>query len=351
MTTPALADRPGPLLQSVTIGFRAIYLATALLALVWLASGIRQVPPDSRAVVTSFGRIVRVQSAGLLIALPPPIQTVRIIPGAEQLLRHTVSPVPRAAGLDDVVDIANGEPMQGSAGSYLTGDGGVVLLDAVLTCRITDPVAYVIAEAHIAPALDRLFRTAAIAVAARHKLDDFLVTHPDLVAAGGSAAQLQAVRDELATTLNDRLRTLAAAQAGLGVEVERIDITAYLPIAAKRAFDAVLSADQRADQALARARTDAERRRQEAERERDRLLTVARANAAEQVSRADAATARITALAAQATGDARDSLLDRLYRDRIAQLLHQIGHVTTVDPRGGARVILPASGVGPGGTP
>ncbi len=348
---PGLAGRPGPLLQSVTIGFRAVYLATLLLALAWLASGIRQVPPESRAVVYRFGRIVRVRPSGLVLALPRPIERVQLIPGADQLLRHTVAPIPRAAGLDDEVDIANGEPLQGSAGSYLTADGGVVLLDAVLTCRISDPAAYVVAESHIALALDRLFRTAAVAVAASHPLDDFLVTHPERAAAGDAAGQLQAVRDALAKTMNDRLQALAEAGSGLGVEVERIDITAYLPLAAKRAFDAVLSAAQRADQALAKARTDAERRRQESQGERDRLLTVARARAAEQVSRAHTATARITALAAEATGDARDSLLDRLYRDRIAQVLHQVGHVTTVDERGGARVILPAGGAAPGAPP
>src|SRR6201999_1877296 len=64
----ATAPPPGPIVQSVRIGFRAIYLATLLLAVVWLFSNIRQISPDSQAVVQRFGRIVRTQSAGLLIA-------------------------------------------------------------------------------------------------------------------------------------------------------------------------------------------------------------------------------------------------------------------------------------------
>jgi regulator of protease activity HflC (stomatin/prohibitin superfamily) len=337
---------PGPIVQSLTIGFRAIYLATLALAVLWLASNVRQVPPDSRAVVLRFGRIVRVQEAGLLLALPRPIESVRLLPNADRQLSHTVAAVPRAPGIDDDFGVATGEQNQGNAGAYMTGDGGIVLLDAVLTWHIVDPAAYVVSETHVIPALNRLFRTAAIAVAARHDLDDFLVARPDRTQQAATAAvvaQRQAVRDEVLAAMNARLRDLAGEGASLGVEIDRIDLTAYLPPAARRAFESVLSATQRAEQALARARTDAERTRQAADRERDNLLAGARAAAAERVSRARASTATIVALAAQATGTARASLLDRVYRDRIAALLPRIGQVTAVDSRGGARVILPGS--------
>ncbi|WP_048862440.1 SPFH domain-containing protein, partial [Acidisphaera rubrifaciens] len=259
----------GPVVQALTIGMRAVWLATALLALAWLASGIRQVPADRSAVVYRFGRIVRVAPPGLLLAWPSPVERVELIPGPERQISLHVSPVPRAEGLDDAVDRAEHAPPQGNAGSYLTGDGGVVLLDAAMTFRINDPVAFALQQLHIPAALDRLFRDAAVTVAARHRLDDFLVTEAGSAARPDAAAARQAVRDELAAVMNARLAALAASGGALGIETVRIDLTATLPPPAKRAYDAVLSATQGADQALARARTDAERIRQQAARERD----------------------------------------------------------------------------------
>lgn len=337
----------GPIVQSLAIGMRAVWLATALLALVWLASGIRQVPPDRSAVVYRFGRIMRVAPPGLLLAWPSPVETVELIPGAERQLSLHVSPVPRAAGLDDAVDRADHTRPEGNAGSYLTGDGGVVLLDAALAFRINDPVAFVLAQMHVPAALDRLFRDAAVTVAARHRLDDFLVTEAGSAARPDAASARQAVRDELAAVMNRRLAALALAGGGLGIEIMRIDLTATLPPPAKRAYDAVLSATQRADQALARARTDAERIRQQAARERDRLLATAHAQAAERVGAARTDTARIAALAAQEDPAHPADLLARVWRERIAQVLHQVGQVTAVDERGGMRLIL--SGRAPAG--
>src|SRR6478672_11715583 len=71
----------GPVVQSLRIGFRTLYLATLLLALGWTASNCRQVPPDSQIVVRRFGQIVRVQPAGLLLAWPRPIEQVDLLAG------------------------------------------------------------------------------------------------------------------------------------------------------------------------------------------------------------------------------------------------------------------------------
>ena len=62
--------------------------------------------------------------------------------------------------------------MPASASPYITADSNVVLLDATLIYRITDPRAYILSEAHVAPALDRLFRAAATQVTARWTLND-----------------------------------------------------------------------------------------------------------------------------------------------------------------------------------
>src|SRR6516225_6945209 len=108
------------------------------------------------------------------------------------------------------------------------------------------------------------------------------------------------VREALLTAMNDRLQSLTDSGASLGIAVERIDMTAFLPPDAKTAFDAVLLASQAADRGVAMARTDGERRRQEAARERERLLSAAQASAKELISKANVDTLRISALEQEA---------------------------------------------------
>jgi membrane protease subunit HflK len=325
VTAPAAA-RPeeaipnGPLAQSVGIAFRLCMAATVLLALVWLVSNIRQVPPDATAVVTRFGRAVEVRAAGLLFALPRPIDNVVLLPGPDRQLRLAVSPF---------------GTLTPAAGRYLTADGGVILLYAELTYHVVDPVAFMIADAHIGPALNRAFRAGAVEVAAATPLDDFLVV--DQSRAAGHAAANARLRQALLAVINRRLRDVGT----LGVEVTRLDLTAALPSIAKGAFDNVLSATQVADQALANARNDATLRLQKADRERDRVLNSARAAAAERINAARAHTATISALAGEFTPDTRGNVLDQLYRTRIGGIIARAGQVTAVDARGGPRVILP----------
>lgn len=330
--------KPGPVVQSVSVTLRALTGLTLLLATVWLCSGIRRVPPDSSAVLFRFGQIVRVQDAGLLLALPPPFETLAILPGPARQISQTVAALPRSPGLDDIYTQAAGVPMQGAAGSYLTGDGNAVLLDAVLTWHIADPAAYAVLRDHVAVALDRLFRATAISVAGRAALNDFIVVQ------GGTdddaqAARRQQMRDALLAGMNARLDRLGAP---LGVTVDRIDLTAALPPQAKLAFDALLVAEQVADQGIAAANTTALRLRQEAVRETRRVLDAAHAAAAERVSAATSEVSPVLALETAGASPARAGLLLDAYRSRAARILHRAGSVLAVDPSGGNRLILPA---------
>src|SRR5262249_44554634 len=78
---PPPVPPPGPIAQSVAVGFKAMYVAAGLLMLFWATNNIRQIPSDSQAVIRRFGRIVRSQEAGLLVAWPRPIEQVQILPG------------------------------------------------------------------------------------------------------------------------------------------------------------------------------------------------------------------------------------------------------------------------------
>lgn len=336
---------PGPIAQSVAIGFRVVYAVGLLLLAIWLMSNIREIPSDSQAVVFRFGRIVRSQEAGLLIAWPRPIEQVEVLPGPERQLSQDVAPLPAPTekAQELVGPFGTEQAMPQDIGAYLTGDRNVVLLHAALIYRITDPIAYVLQRDHVAAALDRLFRAATVDLTAGRNLNDFLVVQS--AGSSGSTENVMALRVEVLRSLldsvNARLQALAASGSSLGVDVARIDMTAYLPPEAKTAFDAVLLATQAADRQVAEARTDAERRRQEANRERDQLLAAAQAAAAERVSRASVDTARILALAHQETPQTRSSLMLREYRAAVSQILNRAGSTVLIDPKTGVQFVLP----------
>jgi len=337
----AFPATPGPISQSLQITFRVLLLGVLLLAAGWLFSNLRQVPSDAQAAVLRFGRVVRVRPAGLLLAWPRPIEQVELLPApARQMELKVVARLP-AGGPGISRRPAMVPPT--SAGGYLTGDGGEVLLDATLTWRIADPVAYLIARDHVAAALQRLFVAGATEVAAGRSIDDFMAVR----AVGGDdprvEAQRQAVRGDLVRAANLRLAALARAGAPLCVEVTRADVDALLPLSAKPGFDAVLEATQRAEETLASARTDAERILQAAAQQRDRIIAAAHAAAAEQVGEARGQVATVAALAGRTVPQGRPGLLAQLWRERVAAVLHQAGGIVAVDTTGGARLILPAA--------
>ncbi len=362
-----MSDRPtadpamrGPVAGSVRIGFTMLYAMVILLAAGWASSNLRQVPPDSRAVVFRFGRIDRVQEAGLLLAWPSPIERVRLLPAPDRQIAYKVQA--QQTGFqsdetdmqlepnDDVIHLQGDRDLNNSA-YLMTGDGNVVSLDATVFYTISNPTAYLLVEEHILPALQRMFLTSAVSLAAEHRLDDFLVAQPDQTGANGInandprtlalAARRAALRSQLVTTMNARLNTLRGTGNDLGIAVGRVDLVALLPPVAKAAFDAVLTAAQIADQSAAAARTDAAETPQEAERERDRLIDAASASANERIRTAMADTAPVNALETQETPANRDTLLTHAYQEEIATILQHAGDVTAVDMRGGKQLVLP----------
>ena len=135
----AQSDRAqaGALADSVRIAFRFLAGLVLVLGVVWLASGVRQIDAESRAVVLRFGRIDRERDAGLVFALPAPIEEVVIVPSPQRVLTVAVDSLDllpeirentfraAAAGLDPRRD----------GGHALTGDLGAVHLRAQISYR------------------------------------------------------------------------------------------------------------------------------------------------------------------------------------------------------------------------
>jgi len=352
------AEPDGVWAQSAKIAFRFLFVAVAVIAAGWAVSNMRQVPPDSRAVVLRFGSPVREQRAGLLIAWPKPIEEVVLLPSADRQIELRINRFDRdfAAPADtnaQPLGLATGpaanaipgfdmsdDPRQ-NAGFLLTGDSSVVHLQATLFYQIINPIDYLIAADHVGPALERLFIASAVSVCAARDLDTILVARPEASATADESAKREQLRADLMNAVNDRLKDLADQGAGLGVTVSRVDLVAAIPTGAKTEFDRVLVVTQAAEQDMAEARTEAEIDAQQAKRESDSIVAQAAAQAQEQVDDAKTRTAATAALAGEAPGLSRETLLNRLYYDRIGSILAKAGSVETIDRAGGSHIILP----------
>lgn len=343
----------GPVAQAARIGFLVLRVALLLLFCAWAVSNFRQVPAESRVVVMRFGHVDRVQAAGLVLAWPSPLEQLTLLPGAD---RQMVLPMHVHAADNESVetdfqihqpdDAVSLRPMKDTMneGYLLTGDGSVVQFDATLFYSIANPAAYVLAVAHVEPALGRFFRASAVALAARSELDDFMVARPERHLGGAGldpAARRERLAADMVAAINARLADLAAQGSDLGVVVRRVDITALLPPLAKSAFDSVLTVAQTAQQQEAAARTAAATRRQQADQDRDHALAAAEAAADERVRAAQAAASGVRALAS--TGDTpahRQSAMADFFREKVGPILAHAGQVTTVDAVSGQHLVL-----------
>jgi regulator of protease activity HflC (stomatin/prohibitin superfamily) len=340
----------GPWVETADWTFRFLRVLVLVLAVGWLFSGIHRIAADSQAVVFRFGRPVREQGAGLLLAWPRPVERVVVVPAAARQIEFDL---PRLNGTQGGPGHASNpqvpryeldvhtDPRWNTA-MLLTGDASIVHLQASLFYQVTDPFAYVLAQEHMAAALDRIFLASAVTTVAGRDLDSVLVARPEKADGPAIAASRERLRGDLVNAVNARLAALASQHSGLGIRVSRVDIAASIPGAAKPAFDNVLTVTQEAQKRIAMARTQGELTAQKAAQEKDRLMTDAIARAGEQVNNAKVQTASIEALGEASSSMPHEMLMKRLYYTRVGTLLHNVGHVETVDASAGAHLILPA---------
>jgi regulator of protease activity HflC (stomatin/prohibitin superfamily) len=341
--TMRLAQEPkGAWAQSLQIVFRLVFLGMLLLAALWSIGNVRRVPAQNRAVVLRFGEFDRVRDAGLLIAWPRPIEDVVIIPARDTQIRLGYANDPRPPPSNNL-SLKNDAAARQNSDFFLTGDGGVVHLEAHIYYQITDPRAYVLSAAHIEPALFRIYQSAAMRLIATRELDDIMVARPERPEeeANLAAGRRQQLHSDLVTAMNRRLTELAEQQAGIGVEISRIDLSAALRSRAAEAYNEVLTSIQGADQRVAEARTAAERARQLADQNHDKIIESAKAAAAERLSQATGQTVEVAALAEQMRTKSRGALLTQLFNERIGSILKKVGQVTAIDPRQATRLIIP----------
>ena len=345
VTTPTAIDDArdvGAWGQAVSLAFKFLLFAAVAIAVGWLVSNVRQVPPDNQAVVVRFGKLARLHGPGLLFALPRPLETVTMIPaGARQIqlkIDAYTAGVPKDSNNNTLGFDISDKPRLNSA-FLLTGDSSVIHLDAQLFYQVNDPEAYMVAADHIPAALQRLFIASAVDVIGARDLDAILVARPENASKTGQAARRERLRADLLSAVNNRLLKLAEQDASLGVTISRIDLVPSIPRGAHDAFDSVLAVTQDSERTIAAAQTNKEITAQKADSDKDRITSDATAKAEENVSKAQVATASITALGNNTKDMSRGMQMSRLYYDRIGPILKKAARVQIVSPEG--KVVSP----------
>ena len=348
-TPDEIPGRSSPWQQAGRLAFLGLYAVTVFAAIAWGVSNVRQIDPQNRAVVLRMGALDRIQNAGLLLAWPRPFEQVVIVPAADRVSERRIENLLRsdvAQQADRVASFATpiNDALAGS-GYLLTGDAGVVQLDVRVFYNVTQPYGFVLQGEHVLPALDRLVTRSAVALTAARDLDTILVARPELIGSDTQAAERrERLRGDLVQGINQQLAALNATGQGLGLEVVRVDVQSSLPGPAVNAFNAVLTASQQAQKAVANARNDAAKLSQAATQQADRTVEQARAQASERLAKAQADTSAIASLAKVQQAGSDPGLLLRLYRERLPNILGQAGSVTSVDPKDDSRLIIQGAG-------
>jgi regulator of protease activity HflC (stomatin/prohibitin superfamily) len=333
------AEPGGAWAQAAKLSFRFLFLVVCVAAMAWSVSNFRQVPSDSRAVVFRFGNLVKQQDAGLLMAWPPPIERVVILPAADRQMEFRLDQLqPGPTAFNYMISPLPRE----NVAFLLTGDASIVHVQATLLYQIVDPAAYVLSADHVGPALQRLFVASTVSVCAGRDLDTILVARPELDTPANTAARAgrEQLRSDLLNAVNRRLQELAEQGVGLGIAVSRVDLVASIPTGAKFAFDSVLIASQQADREVANARTRATMTAQRANQDKDQIATDSQARAAERITDAKTRTAAISAYVEGSPGLSGQMLINRIYYDRIGGLLAKAARVDTIDRDGGVNLML-----------
>jgi regulator of protease activity HflC (stomatin/prohibitin superfamily) len=77
-----VANHAWSLLRHLIGGWRNLWIILALALIGWMTAGIYSVAPGERADILRFGAVVRTSGPGLHFRLPPPIERLRLAPGA-----------------------------------------------------------------------------------------------------------------------------------------------------------------------------------------------------------------------------------------------------------------------------
>ncbi|MDR3511117.1 MAG: FtsH protease activity modulator HflK [Caulobacteraceae bacterium] len=283
--------------------------AAAVVAAIWLVSGLYVVQPSEQAVVTTFGAWTRTDGPGLRYHLPAPIEAVQKV---------------QVTSLNQF-NIGGGGGDDQTASLMLTGDQNIVALDFTVQWRVNDAARYLFQVKDANETVSAIAESAIRQVVGKTALSTILTT-------GRGAVQDQ-TRDLMQ-------RVLDSYQAGVTVVDVQV-IAANPPREVIPDFQAVTAASEYADSAVNEARTYQNRVVNEAKGDAAKAVAAAQAYREQVVLEAQGDAARFNALDQQYRR-APAATRERLYLETMERVLAKSNKVI-VDAKGSsAPIILPS---------
>lgn len=245
----------------------SIAVLIILLAFFMGGNGFYRVSETEQAVITQFGKVLDIKSAGMYLKIPF-IQKVRKVDTTTQGLAIGY----RTTG-NRSDDYTNQETTQEESESLMiTSDFNFVNIDFYLEYRVSDPQKYLYASDRPETILKNLAQASIRSTVSDFPVDDVMTT-------GKSQVQSE-VRDKL---------TSALAQTNIGIEVVNMTIQDVEPPTAEviSAFKAVENAKQGAETAVNNARKYQSEQIPAAEANADKITQRAEATKAARIAEAE----------------------------------------------------------------
>lgn len=289
-------------------GTLLVRIVVAVLAVVFLTSGVRIIQPGEVGVVLRFGRLWtgagQVHPSGLLVAFPYPIDEVIRVP-VMSIRQMTIDNYwqPEESGSTG----RSFHPIE--QGYCLTGDYNVVLPRLTVKYQISDAVAYSLANVDPETMLRESIGAELVRTVGEMAVDDILTEG----------------RAELAQTVLIRSQTRLDS-IGAGLRMLSIEITELIPPRSILPdFQAVQSAFIEKETTIRNAETYLAEQIPAAQAEANSLLTQAEAYKVTQIAQANGKAGAFVELLAEYRTN-QEVVRDRLRNEYLERILSQVGN-------------------------
>ncbi|PYG90174.1 membrane protease subunit HflK [Ruminiclostridium sufflavum DSM 19573] len=306
--------------QSLKASSIYIKLISVIVIIGVLLSGVTFVQSGEVAVVLRFGKLAgdmpseQVLQPGIHFCLPFLI---------DKVIRIPVQKV-QEVKIDDLYTYGSIRNIT-QTGYALTGDNNIVVLEAVLKYRITDPVKYTLEVEDPAVNLKELATCSLTREISSMSVDRILTDQ----------------KKELAASVLEETQNRADL-IGIGVQLVALEITSLQPPGeVKEAFDLVTSTNVKNETLIQEAKKYKEKLIPEATAERDTMIQGANSYKLERVAQANSDVAQFYGVLEEYR---KNPLIvhERLYRERVENIMKKVADTVLVPKEeSGGNIILP----------
>jgi len=295
----------------------------AVLALAGVASSIYSVPTDSEAVITRFGKFVRIADRGFQFKLPLGIEQAALVPVKRQLKMEFGFGTGGASNRFQI----SPEREQMSEKNMVTGDLNAVLVEWVVQYRIDDSKAYRFHVAHPEDTLRAVAETVMRAIIGDRTVDEVITVG----------------RDEIERECLLRLRENVDAY-DMGLAIVQIQLKDVKPPAeVQPSFRDVNSAQQEREEKINVARRQYETEIPHKKGTAQKLVSEAEGFAIGRVNEAEGDVARFTALLSEYKRSP-EITKRRIYLETLGEVVPNLGNKVILDEE--AANLLPLLNLG-----